>query len=205
MTPEESYGREYGTPLAVTNRLVDNIEGFILTHEPENSARPIVYYRSRVKSPDSLDAKLARHGREPGYASAVAAEMHDVVGARIVCAFNDDVYSVAAWLMKCPDYESVLTKDYIAYPKPNGYRSLHLILRVRGGIGAGMLLEVQLRTIAMDFWSTLEHKVKYKKDVPNADMMLRELKRCADEIASVDLDMQSIRDLIQKNIPDDEG
>lgn len=203
LTPEEYYGREYGTLMAVKNRLVDNIEGFVLTHEPGDSARPIVYYRSRIKDPSSLDAKLARHGCEPGYASAVAAEMHDVVGARIVCAFNDDVYSVAAWLMKCPDYETVQTKDYIAYPKPNGYRSLHLILRVKAGIGSGMLIEVQLRTIAMDFWSTLEHKVKYKKDVPNADMMLHELKRCADEIASVDLNMQSIRDLIRRNVPDD--
>lgn len=197
MTPEEYYGTSYGILMAVQSRLVDNIKGFILTHEGIDDTKSVVYYSSRIKSPESLDAKLRKCGLPEGYESALAAEMHDIVGARVVCAFNDDVYSVAAWLMKCPEYVAVNVKDYIAYPKPNGYRSLHLILKIASGMGQGMLIEIQLRTIAMDFWSTLEHKVKYKKDIPNADLMLRELKRCADEIASVDLNMQSIRDLIR--------
>lgn len=198
MTREEYYGSDYGTIVAVRNRLDDNIEGFVLTHDSDDDARPVVYKRSRIKSPDSLERKLARRGLPAGYASAREGGIHDIVGARVVCAFIDDVYSVAAWLMKCPDYEVVQTKDYISYPKENGYRSLHLIMRVAAGIGAGMLVEVQLRTIAMDFWSTLEHKVRYKKEIPNDAMIRKELKRCADEVASVDMDMQSIRDAIRQ-------
>lgn len=198
LTPEEYYGPDYGMLVAIRNRLVGNIEAFILTHEAPDGERPVVYHQARIKSPESLDAKLARRGFVgSGYKEAVAAGMHDIVGARVVCAFVDDVYSVASWLMSCPDYELVETKDYIAYPKPNGYRSLHLILRIASGVGAGMLVEVQLRTIAMDTWSTLEHKIKYKKDIPNEAMMRRELKRCADEMASVDLDMQALRDAIR--------
>lgn len=197
LTYEEYYGGDYGSIVAVKNRLEDNIEGFILTHDMSDDTRPVIYKRSRIKSPESLDAKLERRGFPTGYASARKHEMHDIVGARVVCAFIDDVYSVAAWLMKCPEYEMVQTKDYIAYPKDNGYRSLHIIMRIASGIGTGMLIEVQLRTIAMDFWSTLEHKVRYKKTIPNDAMMQRELKRCADEIASVDMDMQSIRDAIR--------
>lgn len=201
MTDADYYGPDNGILVAVKNRLDDNIEGFILTHDMSDDTKPVVYHRSRIKSPESLDAKLIRYGYKPGYASARKHELHDIVGARVVCAFIDDVYSVAAWLMKCPEYEMVQTKDYIAYPKDNGYRSLHIIMRIVSGIGQGMLIEVQLRTIAMDFWSTLEHKVKYKKEIPNEDMIRRELKRCADEIASVDMDMQSIRDVI-RNAPD---
>lgn len=199
MTNEEYYGTDYGALVAVKNRLDDNIEGFILTHDMSDDTKPVIYHKSRIKSPQSMDSKLERHGHRPGYASARKHDIHDIVGARVVCAFIDDVYSVAAWLMKCPEYEMVQMKDYIAYPKENGYRSLHLIMRITSGIGQGMLIEVQLRTIAMDFWSTLEHKVKYKKEIPNEDMIRKELKRCADEIASVDMDMQSIRDAIRNS------
>lgn len=204
VTNEEYYGGDYGIIVAVKNRLEDNIEGFILTHDTDDDTKPVIYKRSRIKSPESLDAKLVKHGLPTGYASAKESGMHDIVGARVVCAFIDDVYSVAAWLMKCPEYEMVQTKDYIAYPKENGYRSLHVIMRIASGIGTGMLVEVQLRTIAMDFWSTLEHKVRYKKTIPNDAMMRRELKRCADEIASVDMDMQSIRDAIRVSEAADE-
>ena len=198
MTYEDYYGSDYGVLVAVKNRLEDNIEGFILTHDMSDDTKPVVYKRSRIKSPESLDTKLTKQGHKTGYASARRHDMHDIVGARVVCAFIDDVYSVAAWLMKCPEYDMVQTKDYIAYPKENGYRSLHIILKIVSGIGQGMLIEVQLRTIAMDFWSTLEHKVKYKKEIPNENMIRHELKRCADEIASVDMDMQSIRDAIRE-------
>lgn len=202
MTNEEYYGGDYGTLVAIKNRLDNNIEGFILTHDMSDETKPVIYHRSRIKTPNSLDSKLASHNCKPGYESAKKNGIHDIVGARVVCAFIDDVYSVAAWLMKCPEYEMVQTKDYIAYPKDNGYRSLHMIMRIVSGIGQGMLIEIQLRTIAMDFWSTLEHKVKYKKEIPNEDMIRKELKRCADEIASVDMDMQSIRDSIRNATED---
>lgn len=90
-------------------------------------------------------------------------------------------------------------KDYYAYPKPNGYRSYHILLKIADGAGKGCRAEIQVRTIANDFWATLEHQIKYKKDMPNEKLIRSELKRCADEIASVDLSMQTIRDIIREN------
>lgn len=100
-----------------------------------------------------------------------------------------------------PDYEIVNVKDYIKDPKPNGYRSLHLITRLHGGDADGVYVEVQIRTIAMDTWATLEHKLKYKKDInPSyAESMTRQLKKCADDITSVDLDMSAIRDIVRRD------
>ena len=124
--------------------------------------------------------------------------MHDAVGVRAVCAFTDDVYRVASWLADRPEVQVKTVKDYIAAPKPNGYRSYHLILALTDGPGAGTTAEVQLRTIAADFWAALEHQMKYKHDIKNPEMITRELKRCADELASCDLTMQTIRNLIQE-------
>ena len=97
------------------------------------------------------------------------------------------------WLGTRPEYEIAATKDYIAYPKPNGYRSLHLVLRFHTGIQA----EIQLRTFALDFWAALEHQMKYKKNIAHEKTICDELKRCADEIASVDMSMQTLRELIR--------
>ena len=104
---------------------------------------------------------------------------------------------VEKWLKSQENYELIKEKDYISYPKPNGYRGIHLIMRVRSGEASGTYVEIQLRTIAMDFWASLEHQLKYKKEIGHAAMMGGELKQCADEIASVDLSMQTIRDIIQ--------
>lgn len=119
--------------------------------------------------------------------------MRSVCGA--VCAFTDDVYRVASWLSARPEIRVKTVKDYIATPKPNGYRSYHLILTLTDGPGAWMTAEVQLRTIAADFWAALEHQMKYKHTVKHE----HELKRCADEIASVDLSMQTIWELLSEN------
>lgn len=202
VSPQEFYGDAYGTLKAVQGRLDAAIEGFMLTHAPDDETKAVVYHTSRIKSPESLMRKAEKHGLEPTYEAALDGGINDVIGIRVVCAFNDDVYSVAHWLMSSPEFELVKEKDYIAYPKPSGYRSLHLILRIVYGIGAGMTVEVQIRTIAMDFWSTLDHKVRYKKAAAQSELISRELRRCADEIASVDINMKAIRDLI-RNIPDD--
>ena len=114
----------------------------------------------------------------------------------------DDVYKIAHWLSMQDAFEIVASKDYIAYPKPNGYRSLHLILRFRTDSGQEIPAEIQLRTIAIDFWAALEHQIKYKKNISHEKTARDELKRCADEIASVDVSMQTLRDIIQKNLWD---
>ncbi|MCD8379289.1 MAG: RelA/SpoT domain protein [Lachnospiraceae bacterium] len=166
------------------------------TVKESEDLQPILYCRSRIKSPESMMAKLKKQGFHTDCATALL-KMHDAVGVRIVCSFVDDVYAVAEWLCGREEFDVVEKKDYIAWPKPNGYRSLHLILRMSKGAGQGMQAEIQIRTIAIDFWAALEHQMKYKREVEHERLMREELKRCADEIMSVDMSMQAIRDFIR--------
>ena len=136
----------------------------------------------------------------PAYKTLRLTEVRDAVGVRVICAFQHDVYQVAQWLEEQPDFVVLETKDYIAYPKENGYRSYHLILRIQEGPGKGETVEVQPRTIAIDFWASLEHQMKYKREIPHEKLIRAELRRCADEIASVDLSMETIRDLLANQI-----
>lgn len=200
MMPEEYYGHDYTAIVAMRDRLRSDIDSIMSMHDGDDiDMRPVVYHTERIKSPASLDGKLERRGFPTGYANAVPNGINDIIGARIICAFNSDVYDVRDWLLDDGRYVSVQEKDYIAYPKPNGYRSLHLIMRTAHDADVGLPdfpIEVQLRTIAMDFWATLEHRLKYKKDIEDTSIIEDELQRCADEIASVDIDMMSIRDMI---------
>lgn len=152
----------------------------------------------RLQAAERQLVALVLHGL-PADGAAALAHMHDTVGVRAICAFVDDVYRVADWLAQQPDLRVRETKDYIAYPKPNGYRSLHLILKLADGPGQGLAAEIQLRTIAIDFWASLEHQIKYKREVRHEELIRAELKRCADEIASVDLSMQTIRELLAES------
>lgn len=156
----------------------------------------VQYICSRIKSPESMMEKLKRKALPETLESALC-EVYDAVGVRVICSFADDVFRVEKWLKSQENYELVKEKDYISYPKPNGYRGIHLILRGMTGKTAGTYVEIQLRTIAMDFWASLEHQLKYKKEIGHAAMMSGELKQCADDIASVDLSMQTIRDIIE--------
>ena len=123
---------------------------------------------------------------------------NDAIGIRVICSFVEDVYRIAEWLEKRDDIQIIEKKDYIAYPKQNGYRSLHLIVRFTATKDLqDITAEIQLRTIAIDFWAALEHQLKYKRSVHHEEIIRRELKKCADEIASVDLSMQTIRDILQ--------
>ena len=156
----------------------------------------VQYICSRIKLPESMMEKLKRKALPETLESALC-EVHDAVGVRVICSFADDVFRVEKWLKSQENYELVKEKDYISYPKPNGYRGIHLILRGMTGKTAGTYVEIQLRTIAMDFWASLEHQLKYKKEIGHAAMMSGELKQCADDIASVDLSIQTIRDIIE--------
>lgn len=132
-------------------------------------------------------------------------DVYDAVGIRIICGFLDDVYKMAAWLEQRKELEIILHKDYIAWPKPNGYRSYHLCLRIRTGEMAGTLAEIQIRTMAIDFWATLEHRLKCKQRIPCEELIRRELKRCADEIAATDISMQTIRDMLETGFCEEGG
>ncbi len=171
-----------------------------LKREKEQGNLQMQYMDVRMKSPESMTAKLKRQHYPISAASAVS-NTTDAVGVRVICRFLDDVYATADAISKQTHWNILLRKDYIAAPKPNGYRSYHIILEVPCAAGFCVPVEVQLRTISQDAWASLEHQMKYKKDVPHQKIIQSELKRCADEMASTDSSMQTIQDLIaQKNI-----
>lgn len=154
---------------------------------------PIEHLLGRIKSEESMREKCRRKGLPETPESALT-RIFDAIGIRIVCTFIDDIYTIRDRLIALPHICLIEEKDYIRQVKPNGYRSLHLILQISGKYYA----EVQLRTISMDTWAAMEHHLKYKKDLNgNTDLIIRELKRCADELASTDASMQTLRDMIQ--------
>ena len=159
---------------------------------------PIQFIKNRIKQPESIATKLKKKGL-PHTVKAVEENLNDVAGIRVICAFIDDIYQVADMLTAQDDIELIKTKDYIKNPKKNGYRSLHLIVEVPvffSDCKKKVRVEVQIRTIAMDFWASLEHQVKYNKNVRDAENIVYELRACADVINRTDYHMQSIRDRI---------
>lgn len=147
---------------------------------------------ARLKSDESMREKCRRKGL-PETADTAVSKIYDAIGIRIVCRFLNDVYLIRDYLAQFSDYEFIREKDYIRHAKANGYRSYHIILRVNGIY----YVELQLRTISMDTWAALEHQIHYKKEhYQNDALIVSELKRCADELASTDVSMQTLRDLI---------
>ena len=160
---------------------------------------PINGIKSRLKRLDSIKEKLERK-ELPFTLETVEEHIHDVAGVRVVCSFVDDVYLLADALLKQDDITLLEKKDYIANPKPNGYRSLHLIVTVPIFLEHEkriMQVEIQLRTIAMDFWASLEHQLRYKKDFDFTEEMSKELQDCADLSAKLDARMDSLRESVE--------
>ena len=162
---------------------------------------PITSSHARIKSADSMRRKLRLRGF-PATAENALREMRDAAGVRLICPFIDDIYRTAALIREIPGIQICREKDYIHAPKPNGYRSYHLVLTLPlrflpSQPAAPVWLEVQILTIAMDCWANIEHQLKYKRDIPDQKLIVGELKRCADEIVSTDLSLQTIRDLLE--------
>lgn len=157
--------------------------------------QPINSIHTRLKHPLSIQQKLLRRGLDLSVES-IETNLHDIAGIRVVCSFTEDVYMLADALLKQDDITLVEKKDYIQNPKPNGYRSLHLIVAVPIFLQHEkrvMHAEVQLRTIAMDTWASLEHQLHYKKGAEFNDDMMTELRRCADLSAELDARMDTLR------------
>ncbi len=153
---------------------------------------PVEHCLARIKSEESMRDKCRRKGIPENTDSALNI-IRDAIGIRIVCAFIDDVYEIRDYISTFEDCEIVEEKDYIKHAKSNGYRSYHMILKVKGMF----YVEIQLRTISMDTWAALEHHLKYKKNIStDQELIVKELKRCADELASTDISMQTIRNVI---------
>lgn len=172
MTYKEFYGTDYDKFKKVLDSVLNTIHSSSLTC--------IQYTTSRIKSPESVLKKIGND----------YALLHDIIGIRIICSFVDEIYEVKDWINS--SFEVVQVRDYLRHPKPSGYRSLHVIIKVDG-----CLVEIQVRTIALDFWANLEHQIHYKKDIEDKKLIRSELKRCADEIASLDLSFQTIKDRIE--------
>ncbi len=158
------------------------------------SRNPIHNISSRLKSPESIANKLIKKGI-PITAESILSNLHDIAGVRVICHYIEDIYQIAHYLSMHDDIRIIKQKDYIQNPKPSGYRSLHLIVTVPVYLSTGkkvVPVEIQIRTIAMDFWASLEHQLKYKtkNNVP-ADLS-EELKALADTINSTDMRMEDI-------------
>jgi len=188
---ESIYGAHLPELERVMQQVMDRIGSIREREKKIMDADPVEHCLCRIKSEESMREKCRRKGLPETPESALE-KIHDAIGIRIVCAFLHDVYLIRDELLAAEGFELVREKDYIREVKPNGYRSLHMILKIKG-----YYVEIQLRTISMDTWAALEHNVSYKRSLGGNEALIRsELKRCADELASTDVSMQIIRDMI---------
>lgn len=169
----------------------------VLNDEFQNTTErnPIDNIKARIKKPMSIYEKLIRRGF-PVTLDSILYNLHDVAGIRVICPFIDDIYTVADMLIAQDDITLIQRKDYIKNPKPNGYRSLHLVVEVPIFLSTGkqmMKVEVQIRTIAMNFWASLEHQIHYKKSQDDVEDVVSQLTNCANVIYETDMKMQNIR------------
>ena len=167
----------------------------------EYKRNPISFIKTRIKKPESIYRKLKKLGYE-FTADNIRNQLNDVAGIRVVCAFIDDIYTVANLLANQDDIKVINVKDYIKNPKPNGYRSYHMIVEVPVFFSKGktpMRAEIQIRTNGMDFWATLEHQLRYKKGIEEMDgydAISDELMRSAQAVIEMDNEMQNIKNMI---------
>lgn len=160
---------------------------------------PIDHMKSRIKSPGSIVKKLQRKGLEITIDNAIE-NIHDIAGVRITCSFLSDIYTVFEAICRQDDIEVLKIKDYIQNPKPNGYKSLHLIVKVPVFLSnhvQKVKVEIQIRTIAMDFWASLEHKIYYKFEKEIPEELQLELKRAAEAAHFLDEKMKNINDEVE--------
>ena len=159
-----------------------------------NDRNPISSISSRIKSKESIIYKMEKKGA-PFTFSALTENVRDIAGVRVICPFIEDVYYVARMLVRQPDIEIIEVKDYIRNPKENGYRSLHLIVKNNvtfSSVSKEVTVEIQIRTIAMDFWACTEHQLRYKKDKEFSLEAQNKLKYCADLMAEADKEIQNL-------------
>lgn len=166
-----------------------------LEYQMIHTYNPIEHIISRVKNPESIIAKLRKRGYEPTVENAEK-YLNDVAGIRIICAFTNDIYKIYELLRKQDDVNVIEVKDYIKEPKPNGYRSFHMVIEIPVFLTnevKPMKVEIQIRTIAMDFWASLEHKIYYKDEIQVPKRVTNDLKNCADMIKELDKKMLEIK------------
>ncbi|EMB65474.1 GTP pyrophosphokinase [Streptococcus mutans] len=202
MSQETIYGKYQAYLSQILEHFSQKIQDENQRVKKDTGFKLFEHFLARIKTNESMIEKCQRKQLSLTAQSALK-EIRDAIGIRIVCGFVDDIYKMVAILKTLDGVNVYNEKDYIYNAKPNGYRSYHLILEIKtpfedclGQQPGKYFVEVQLRTIAMDSWASLEHQMKYKHDIKNPERIAKELKRCADELASCDLSMQTIRNLI---------
>ena len=181
--------KEVGTKLEILNDEFQHVHRY----------NPIEHIKTRIKTAESIVKKLKRNGHETSIENMVR-YVNDIAGVRLICSFTSDIYRLAEMIGNQSDLKVLSVKDYIKNPKESGYKSYHMLVAVPIYLSDSVVdtkVEIQIRTIAMDFWASLDHQLKYKKVIPEADAISLELKECADVIAQTDQKMLEIRKKIE--------
>ncbi|MDD6038250.1 MAG: GTP pyrophosphokinase family protein [bacterium] len=182
--------KEVGTKLEILN------DEFVHVHK----YNPIEYIKSRIKSPESICKKLKRNGHDTSLDNMVQ-YVNDIAGIRIVCSFTSDIYRMAEMIGKQNDLTVLSVKDYIKHPKQSGYKSYHMLVSVPIFLSDRVVetkVEIQIRTIAMDFWASLEHKIYYKFEGHAPEYISRDLRECSDIVSMMDAKMLQLNEAILK-------
>ena len=180
--------KEIGTKLEILNDEFQHVHQY----------NPIEHIKSRIKSPESIVKKLKKHGYESSIQNMVK-YVNDIAGIRVICSFTSDIYQIAEMIAAQGDVTVIHVKDYIKNPKPNGYKSYHMVVTVPVYLTDGPVetkVEIQIRSVAMDFWASLEHKIAYKFEGNAPEGLLHELKDCADVVDMLDKKMFSLNEAI---------
>ena len=185
--------------------LLTVVKNILMEHTtPEN--KMVEHISSRIKTIDSITEKLTLKGFEVTEDNAIE-QLSDIIGVRLVVHFISDIYRVRNMIVESGKLQIVREKDYVKQPKPSGYRSYHLVIEVPMN-DVTVQAEIQLRTVAMDCWASLEHQIRYKKNIPNIHIIHKELKKCSDDLMSADITMEQIKHAVcdaenpEKDIPD---
>lgn len=181
--------KEVGTKLEILNEEFQHVHRY----------NPIEHIKTRVKSPESIVKKLKRNGYEPTIENMVK-HVNDIAGVRLICSFTSDIYRLADMIGRQNDLKVLSIKDYIKNPKESGYKSYHMIVSVPIFLSDNLVhtkVEIQIRTIAMDFWASLEHKIYYKFEGNCPEYIRNELKECADMVSTLDDRMLQLNDTVQ--------
>jgi len=188
--------KEVGTKLEILNDEFHHVHKY----------NPIEHIKTRVKTPESIVKKLHRYGYEVSIENMVK-YINDIAGVRVICSFTSDIYRLAGMIGSQSDLKVLTIKDYIKNPKESGYKSYHMLVSVPIYLSDSVVdtkVEIQIRTIAMDFWASLEHKIYYKFEGHAPDYISSDLKECADMIAALDEKMLSLNEAIQSYIDNEE-
>ena len=181
--------KEVGTKLEILNDEFHHVHQY----------NPIEHIKTRIKTPESIVKKLKRYGYETSIENMVK-YVNDIAGVRLICSFTSDIYRIADRISSQSDIQVLTVKNYIANPKPNGYKSYHMVVSVPVYLSTGPVnvkVEIQIRTIAMDFWASLEHKIRYKFEGKAPQHINEELKACSDIVNMLDAKMLSLNEEVQ--------